>query len=246
MNVLPGVHIVGSGSLGLSITHRDDCHVYLVVSEDDAVLIDAGCGGDTDGIVAQITASGTDPAMVSRILVTHAHPDHAAGAHELARVLDAQILADPVVADILRRGDADAAGLTTARSAGLYPPPVALHPTSVTDLDDATSIDVGSVRLRAVATPGHAAGHLCYLAEFSDRSALFSGDLVFARGRVAVLAMPDTDIPALAASVRKVHALQPQALLPGHGTVVLQHADEHVDVAVQCFDRGELPPPLLP
>jgi len=246
VNVLPGVHIVGSGSLGLSITHRDDSHVYLVASEDDAVLIDAGCGGDTDGIVARIRGTGIDPAAVSRILLTHAHPDHAAGANDLARALHAEVFADPEVADILRRADADAAGLTTARAAGLYPPPVELRPTSVTDLADRTTLDVGRIRIQAVATPGHAMGHLCFLAELDGCTALFSGDLVFARGRVAVLGTPDTHVALLADSVRRVRGLAPDALLPGHGTVVLRHAIEHLDVAIECFDHGALPPPLLP
>jgi hydroxyacylglutathione hydrolase len=246
VNVLPGVDIVGSGSLGLSITHRDDSHVYLVASDDDAVLIDAGCGGDTDGILAHIRATGIDPVTVSRILLTHAHPDHAAGAHDIAHVLHAEVMADPAVADILRRADANAAGLTAARAAGLYPPPVELHPTPVTDLVDRTTLDVGHLRIQAVATPGHAAGHLCFFVEVEGCTALFSGDLVFARGRVAVLGTPDTDVALLAASVRRVRDLAPDALLPGHGTVVLQHATEHLDIAVECFDRGALPPPLLP
>lgn len=246
MRVLPGVAVVGSGWLGLSVTHRDDCHVYLVSDGKEALLVDSGCGAGTEAIIERIRAVGVDPEAVSRILVTHAHADHAAGAAALAARLDAEIWADPVTAEILRRGDEEAAGMPAARAAGLYPPPVALTPTPARDLIDGAELSVGAIRLHAIATPGHARGHLCFLAEHHGRTVLFSGDLVFARGRVAVLDTLDTDLAALASSLRRVSALRPDAVLPGHGSFVLDGAHEHLAVACAAFDRHELPPALVP
>ena len=76
--------------------------------------------------------------------------------------------------------------------------------------------------------------------------AVFSGDLVFARGRVAVLGTPDTDLVAYASSVRAVAARTPRLLFPGHGEVVLSNATRHVEVAVEAFDRAAVPPGFLP
>jgi hydroxyacylglutathione hydrolase len=246
MKLLPGVHLVGSGWLGFGLSDRHDCHVYLVSDGDDAVLIDAGAGVDTDAIIRRIEQAGVPPTSVSRILVTHAHPDHSAGALELARRLDAQVLAAPVTADILRRGDEDAAGLTVGRTVALYPESVRLLPTRTGTVDGGDTVPVGSVTIRVIATPGHSAGHLCFAMDADGRSVLFSGDLVFSRGRVAVLGTPDTNLAELAASLRVVASLRPEVLLPGHGALVLDKAYEHLAPAVAAFAVQQLPPPLLP
>lgn len=255
MELLPGVALVGSGWLGMSLSDRDDCHVYLVHDGDDAILIDAGCGRASDAIVQRIQAVGVAPQSVSRILITHAHPDHAAGALSLAERLGATVLASPQVADILRRGDEDGAGLTVARAAGRYPTDVRLLPTPATSCDDGDVLQVGSITVQVLATPGHAIGHLCYVARLDvdplgckggSVAVLFSGDLVFTRGRVAVLGTPDTDVAALADSLRRVAALRPQVLLPGHETVALSDAPRHLDAAISALDLQDLPPALLP
>lgn len=246
MRLLPAVEVVGGGWLGLGLSDRDDSHVYLIHDGADAVLVDAGCGAASERIVQRIEQSGVPVGSVSRILLTHAHPDHAAGAASLAERLGADVLAAPVTADILRRADENAAGLTAARAAGLYPAPVTLRPTAVGHLADGDAVRVGRLELRVIATPGHANGHLCFTVELDSRTALFSGDLVFSRGRVAVLGTPDTNLAELAASLRRVAALRPDMLLPGHGTPVLAGAHEHLDAAVAALDRQQLPPPLLP
>ena len=245
MNVLPGIHLVGSGWLGFGLTDRDDCHVYLLSDGDDAVLVDAGVGAATDSILRRIEEAGIPTRSVSRILITHAHPDHSAGARSLADRLDAKVLAASVTADILRRGDEDAAGLTAARATGLYPPSVHLDPTDVEIIEGGDTLTVGRLTVRVIATPGHAAGHLCFAVDVGERTVLFSGDLVFSRGRVALLGTPDCDLTQLALSLRRVASLSPDVLLPGHETLVLDNAREHLDTAVAALDVRQLPPPLL-
>ena len=246
MNLLPGIHLVGSGWLGFGLSGRNDCHVFLVADGDDAVLIDAGFGDATETIIRHVEEAGIAKRTVSRILITHAHPDHCAGARSLAEHFDAEVLAASATADILRRGDEDAAGLTAARAAGLYPRSSRLQPTEVRTINNGDIVTVGQIQIRTIATPGHAGGHLCFTAHIDRRTVLFSGDLVFSRGRVAVLGTPDCDLTALAASLRDVAALRPDVLLPGHGTLVLANAHEHLDIAVAALDLQQLPPPLLP
>ncbi len=72
----PRVTLVGSGRLGFGLTDDHDAHVYLLDGGTDAVLIDAGCGLASARIAANVRAVlGDRP--VSRILLTHAHADHA-------------------------------------------------------------------------------------------------------------------------------------------------------------------------
>jgi len=242
MELTDGIHLVASGWLGLALTDRCDCNAYLVADGDDAVLVDAGCGLGAERTLALIEAAGAPP--VSRVLVTHAHADHAAGAAALAAALGAEVWASAHAAAILEAGDADAAGLTDATAAGIYPPGLAYRPTAVAHRLGDESLTVGRLRLDAVRCDGHSAGHLAFLAHHRAGLALFSGDVVFARGRVALLSTPDSDVSALAASVERLAALRPQLLLAGHGAPVLRDAGDHLAVARDAFRRRALPPQL--
>jgi hydroxyacylglutathione hydrolase len=245
LQLAEGVHLVGSGRLGFSTSHPLDCHTYLVASKGDAVLIDAGCGLGQDAILAAIDASGVSRRQISKILLTHAHADHAGGAAGLAKALGAEVVASAEVAAMLRGPDEDAIGLEVARRAGTYPRDFGISPTRVDHSIGAGHVVAGGLAVEAVETPGHARGHLAYLFEVGRRRLLFSGDLVFARGRVVVLGTADSDVRLLATSIKTVAATRPDMLLPGHGEVVLHGAVEHIEAAVTCFRRGQLPPSLL-
>jgi glyoxylase-like metal-dependent hydrolase (beta-lactamase superfamily II) len=67
--------------------------------------------------------------------------------------------------------------------------------------------------LRAVATPGHAADHLCFLT--ADR-VCFSGDLVLGEGSTIV--PPDGgSLAAYMASLTRLQAVELELICPGHG-----------------------------
>jgi hydroxyacylglutathione hydrolase len=244
VTLLPGISIVGSGRLGLSLTSDYDCTIVLISGTTDSVLIDAGCGLATEEVLAQIKASFVPP--VSRILITHAHADHAAGAKNLAEALGAEVWASAPVAQILESGDEEAAGLSAAISEGTYPPEVTLQRTPVKGhLRPAAMIDAGGLDVEAIETPGHAWGHLSFLVHHPQGRVLCSGDAVFARGRVVVLPTPESDVPALAASIELMAELEPDVLIPGHGEPVLRGAADHVRIARDAFRNNKLPPSLL-
>lgn len=77
---------------------------------------------------------------------------------------------------------ADEAGVSLDRgkACGYYPADYTFAPCpQVESLADGEGIDLGGgVVLRAVVTPGHADGHLCYHLRTPDHQALFSGDRV--------------------------------------------------------------------
>lgn len=73
-------------------------------------------------------------------------------------------------------------------------------------------------RLVALATPGHCADHVAY--RLADGGVL-SGDHVLGRG-TSVVAHPDGDLLAYLDSLRRLHALGPDALWPGHGPEVVE------------------------
>lgn len=223
------VWLVGSGHLGLELTSPWDAHVWLCHTSAGWVVVDAGCGLAT-GAIASHVAAATGDQRVRAVLLTHAHADHAAGAGALADELGCEAYALPAAAAIVRAGDEDAAGLADARAAGVYPPGVVLGPAPVRELAAGDAFG-----LQVVPTDGHAAGHAAFVLRGPDATQAFTGDLVFARGRVAVLDTADTDRAAYAASLRALLALAPDRLWPGHAEPVLSRGTEHVSAALDAF-----------
>jgi glyoxylase-like metal-dependent hydrolase (beta-lactamase superfamily II) len=98
--------------------------------------------------------------------------------------------------------------------------------------------------LTALATPGHAADHLCFL----SGGVCFSGDLVLGEGSTIV--PPDAgSLSAYLDSLRRLQALELELICPGHGPWVTEPAaklEEYVEHRmmrerrlVAALERGE-------
>src|SRR5687767_9140134 len=83
---------------------------------------------------------------------------------------------------------------------------------------DGESIQAGDTTLRAVYTPGHAPDHFCFLDEQTQD--VFCGDLARLGGTIVIPASAGGDLAQYLASLRRIRALRPRRLLPGHGPVV--------------------------
>jgi glyoxylase-like metal-dependent hydrolase (beta-lactamase superfamily II) len=90
-------------------------------------------------------------------------------------------------------------------------------------LHDGQQIDAGDERLAAIHTPGHAPDHVCFW--HADTRAVFGGDLVISGTTVMIPAGRGGNLNQYLASLRRVAALNPARLYPGHGPVVEQPAD---------------------
>jgi glyoxylase-like metal-dependent hydrolase (beta-lactamase superfamily II) len=84
-------------------------------------------------------------------------------------------------------------------------------------LRDGDTMTAGGITLRAVHTPGHASDHLCFFDEAS--STLFTGDHILS-GMTTVISPPDGDMSDYMDSLRRVLALRPATIQPGHGLVI--------------------------
>lgn len=125
---------------------------------------------------------------IATIVVTHSHPDHFPGALDLADMTGAQV----------------------AASAWLWEKiPFA----SGRALSDGEVLEAGGATLQVLETPGHASDHICLWMQ--HERALFSGDLVLGEG-TTVISPPDGDLTRYLESLRKVRALEPEVLYPGH------------------------------
>lgn len=132
------------------------------------------------------------PGAVRWILVTHTHPDHSPGAAVLAHATGADLLGRPAPAG--PHQDA------TFRPDRIF--------------EDGEMLTGPDFRLEAIHTPGHASNHLCYRHAASDW--IVTGDHVI-DGSTVVIDPPDGNMADYLASLRRLRAMAPAALLPGHG-----------------------------
>ena len=71
---------------------------------------------------------------------------------------------------------------------------------------------MGGRAVEVIHTPGHSPGHCCFYER--DRGFLFTGDLIYA-GQLDVF-YPSTDPISFGQSVKRVAALSPVRVFPGH------------------------------
>jgi len=246
MKLTDDVYLVGGGDYGFNLTHRLDCHVYVVNGGDELALIDAGFGPGTGEILALMRADGLDPGRVSKIVITHYHADHVGGAAAMKRATGARLLAGVEAAPTIRVADADQIGLNWAKSFGFYPADYEWEPAEVEEeFSDGARIPVGELELEAIATPGHCIGHYCIRLVGRDRTYLFSSDCVFWGGAIILQNVPDANLQEYAASCNRLAQLEFDALLPGHHVISLRNGRRHAEAAAQEFNRIGLPRDLL-
>jgi glyoxylase-like metal-dependent hydrolase (beta-lactamase superfamily II) len=153
---------------------------YAFVDDDGSVtLVDTGVKQAPPKIVAGLAAMGKHPEDVTRILLTHAHPDHAGGAAEMIRRTGApvhlhdgdrawaeagEVLAKPTESTALGRFFMR---LSNPTFEAFEPGPA---------LTDGEVLPVAG-GLRVVHTPGHSPGHVALLHEPSG--VLITGDSIF-------------------------------------------------------------------
>jgi glyoxylase-like metal-dependent hydrolase (beta-lactamase superfamily II) len=102
------------------------------------------------------------------------------------------------------------------------------------ELEDGDVVTMGDHEYRAVFTPGHHPGHLCFYA--ADPGILFAGDLVFANGGFGRTDLDGADHATLVESIERLLAETDEVseLHTGHGPSVTQEARDHVELALQA------------
>lgn len=112
--------------------------------------------------------------------------------------------------------------------------------------DEGAVVAAGDVHLRPIRTPGHAPDHLCFFEPVSRD--LFCGDLLRTGGSIVIPASQGGNVREYVASLRRMRALGPVRLLPGHGSVVddpdplfdqyLRHREEREAQVAAALRRG--------
>lgn len=171
VELAPGVYRIPTAPADLvnSYAFRDD--------DGQVTLVDCGLKRAPAKIVAALHSIHSDPSEVTRIVMTHAHADHAGGLASMRARSGAEVAAHEREAPYLRQGRVPArdsqvrGGRLFTRASGGF------SPTDVTEeFSDGDVLKVAG-GLRVVHTPGHSPGHVSLLHE--PTRVLVTGDAIF-------------------------------------------------------------------
>ena len=198
-------HVVTSGTF--SIDGEDfgvDDNIWIVGDDSNVVVFDAAH-------TAQPIIDAVAGRNVVAVVCTHGHNDHVTVAPELGEALDAPVLLHPADEVLWRM----------------------THPDKdFRSIDDGLVLSAGDVEIRALHTPGHSPGSVCWYAP--DLGAVVSGDTLF-NGGPGATGRSFSDFPTILASISEKLGKLPAdtVVYTGHGdsTVIgdeIVHYDEWV------------------
>ena len=165
-------------------------NTYLV-GKDELTVVDPG--PNIDSHVQAILAAGDG--KITRIAVTHTHPDHSPAATPLAEATGAMTFGKTIEDD----GHQD----TT------------FSPIQV--LVNGNSIQTSEYCLEVVYTPGHVGNHFCFI--LREENMLFAGDHLM-QGSTVVIVPPSGDMADYVSSLQTLLHCNIETIAPGHGTLM--------------------------
>ena len=181
----PGVLVVPVRTPTLPPATHTNC---ILVGDRDVALVEPATpyGEERDRLSAILDELGRAGRRVVALFLTHHHGDHIAAAEEMRTRLGVPLLAHA----------------ETARRVSVK-------------IDRELADGEEAFGLRAVFTPGHAPGHLCYL-EPRTRT-LLAGDMVAGEGTILIAPEDDGDMKQYLDSLARMAALDAHVLVPAHG-----------------------------
>ena len=151
--------------------------VTVLVEGGEVLLVDAGSRGSSGAITRGLEASGLSLDQVGRVVVTHAHPDHAGGLGELVAERGIAVAVHRLEADIIA-GSAPSPGPLQDGPLATLANPVLTRlmgpPVPVDDrLEDGDTLPFGT-EVRVVHLPGHTPGSIAL--HLPEKRVIITGD----------------------------------------------------------------------
>jgi glyoxylase-like metal-dependent hydrolase (beta-lactamase superfamily II) len=195
---------------------------YLIYRPGQAILVDSGNAGSEQKILEAMRELGLNPSMLTLIILTHAHFDHAGSAARLKELTGCQVLVQVLDADKLGEGYTSlppgtrwkakilvGLGRIFARRMGKFPP---VDPDIL--VQDSFDLEKYGFPGKVYHTPGHTPGSAVVLLEGGE---LIGGDTVFGVENKQHFPPFAEDLPALVESWRRIRELPVKTIYPAHG-----------------------------
>jgi glyoxylase-like metal-dependent hydrolase (beta-lactamase superfamily II) len=210
-------------------TAGDYINSFLFVEPDGSLtLVDTGMFFARKRIVAGLRQIGKHPLDVQRIILTHAHSDHAGSAGRLLPMTSASgATVHGADAEFIRAGRPAPAGSTFNRLLQGFPGMKFTPVPVITELHDGDVLDVAG-RLSVHHTPGHTPGHVSLLHE--ESGVLITGDAIFNMNAKMTwpIAAACTDFPLTKKTAAALADLDYTVAAFTHGPDIRDRAREHV------------------
>ncbi len=200
-----------------------DSNIFIVASQGELVMIDTGTGIFYEELKEQLKKDGLSIKDIAKVVLTHVHVDHSGGLAKITEESSPEVLVFHKEADSVENGGL----LTLADEFGIPFTPVKVH----VQLKEGDIIEVGSLSLKVISTPGHTAGSIC-LYEPREKM-LFSGDTVFTGGSFGRVDFPTGNPQQLVSSLRRLSKLDVTYLFPGHLDIATGKGSEQIALSLK-------------
>ena len=182
---------------------QENC--YILGEEDSGVGALLDPGDEATRVALTVERMGLE---IAQIIVTHAHVDHVGAVAPLV---------DEYGCPVVMHKEAEEELKTVRQQAMMMGIRFGKVPAVDRHIEDGEILEVGSISLCSMYTPGHARGHLSFYAR--EERVVFSGDTLFA-GSVGRVDLPGGSMEVLMSSIEEQLLTLPDdtRVLSGHGS----------------------------
>jgi hydroxyacylglutathione hydrolase len=226
MQIIPGIHQLKGRMV----------NCYLVVNDNDLMLIDTGLPGNSSKITKYIENNlKLNPRDVKTIVITHNHFDHVGSLSKIKEITGAKVAIHPADADYIQGKEKHLGGTFMNTMIKLLKVIYRIKPVNPEILlDDGDMIG----RYQVIHTPGHSPGSICLYN--SENKSIFVGDnLQYTRKKLQspgqrLILEPEK----YEASMKKLLSFDIEVILTGHTAPVTSGAADLLEEFVYGFFKG--------
>jgi len=266
MQVLNGVHQIKSPCPGDTPWYTN---VYVIEGGDGHIMVD--CGWDSQeslwALQEGIKAANLKLRDITKIVITHIHPDHYGLSSKIKQICGAQVAIHRIDAgfisprykdfanlikkteELLRQNGVPDNELPQLKEASLWMNKYVTPDAPEVKLEDGDTISNDSFEFEVLWTPGHSPGHICLYER--ERRFILTGDHVLYDTNPHIGLNPqsgDNPLGNYITSLKKLERLKVHFILPGHGPMfnalglriegILQHHEERKRAIMQALRDG--------